>query len=554
MARILRHGFTIFSSAMATSNPVNAKSVQSTLEPQQSWADTLKAFLHPRVVTMLFLGFSAGIPILLIFSSLSLWLSEAGVEKSAVTFFSWAALGYSFKFVWAPLVDRLPLPLLTSTLGRRRGWMLFSQLAVIAALLWMAVTDPGSGVNSLTIMALAAVALGFSSATQDIVIDAYRIDSADDDLQALMSSTYIAGYRIGMIVAGAGALYLADYFGSTSDVYNYEAWRNTYMAMASVMLVGIATTLIITEPSSHEINKNHHDIGDQVRFFFAFVVAVIAFVLVFRFTGDIVSAARSYLSEQFNNRHLASLIVSTVRLGIAVAVVWLVASVMNKTNLVNGEMVRKAYMEPIKDFFSRYGLSLAVLLLLLIGFYRVSDIVLGAIANIFYQDMGYSKVQIANVSKVFGLLMTICGGFMGGLFAVRFGVMRILLLGAVLSAGTNLLFILLSNTAVSGEVVEGSGNIEMLFMVIGADNLSAGLASAAFIAFLSSLTNVSFTAVQYAIFSSLMTLFPKVFGGYSGSLVESFGYTNFFVLTTLLTIPVIILILLTRSRLNAPDE
>ena len=187
--------------------------------------------------------------------------------------------------------------------------------------------------------------------------------------------------------------------------------------------------------------------------------------------------------------------------------------------VVNGEMVRQAYMEPVADFFTRYGKSLAILLLLLVGFYRVSDIVLGVIANVFYQDMGFSKLQIASVSKVFGLWMTIIGGFLGGLLAVRYGVMRILLLGALLSAGTNLLFILLANSG--GEaVVEGSGNISLLFMVIGADNLSAGLASAAFIAFLSSLTNVSFTAVQYAIFSSLMTLFPKVLGGYSGTLVE----------------------------------
>lgn len=554
MAGILINDNTIFERAMATSNPVNAKSVDTSSGLQHSWLETLKAFLHPRVVTMLFLGFSAGIPILLIFSSLSLWLSEAGVEKSAVTFFSWAALGYSFKFVWAPLVDRLPLPLLTSTLGCRRGWMLFAQFAVIGALLWMAVTNPAAGTNSLTIMALAAVALGFSSATQDIVIDAYRIDSAESDLQALMSSTYIAGYRIGMIVAGAGALYLADFFGSTSELYNYEAWRNTYIAMAAVMLIGVATTLVITEPSTKEPDNHRHNISDQMRFFLAFVVAVIAFILVFRFSGELVSAARSQLSDLFNNRHLASLIVSTVRLCIAVAVVWLIASLMNKANLVNGQMVREAYMEPISDFFNRYGMSLAILLLLLVGFYRVSDIVLGAIANIFYQDMGYSKIQIANVSKVFGLLMTICGGFLGGLFAVRFGVMRILLLGAVLSAGTNLLFILLSNSAASGEVIEGSGNIEMLFIVIGADNLSAGLASAAFIAFLSSLTNVSFTAVQYAIFSSLMTLFPKVFGGYSGTLVESFGYTNFFILTTVLTMPVILLIFLTRARLDTPIE
>ena len=176
----------------------------------------------PSAIVMLFLGFSAGVPILLIFSSLSLWLGEAGLEKSAVTYFSWAALGYSFKFVWAPLIDKLPIPLLTSWLGRRRAWLLLSQFAVIAAILWMAVTDPASGDTSLTMMAFAAVALGFSSATQYIVIDAYRIESAPAQEQAMISSTYIAGYRIGMIVAGAGALYLATYFGSTKEVYSYS--------------------------------------------------------------------------------------------------------------------------------------------------------------------------------------------------------------------------------------------------------------------------------------------------------------------------------------------
>jgi len=535
---------------MTTADPARTDSLNAAPGSTQSWSETLKSFLHPRVLTMLFLGFSAGVPILLIFSSLSLWLTEAGVEKSAVTFFSWAALGYSFKFVWAPLVDRLPLPLLTRWLGRRRGWLLVSQAAVIGALFWMALTDPGADVSALTIMALAAVALGFSSATQDIVIDAYRIDSAGAELQALMSSTYIAGYRIGMIVAGAGALYLAQYFGSTKEIYDYEAWRNTYIAMASVMLIGVVTTLIISEPDNHVAKESSHQVEDHVRFFLGFVVSVIAFIMVFRFSSELVSASRTYLTGLFSNRHLASLMVSTVRLAVAVAVVWGIVKLLGKSNLVNGTMIREAYMEPIQDFFSRYGMTLAVLLLFLVGFYRVSDIVLGVIANVFYQDMGFSKVQIANVSKVFGLWMTIIGGFLGGLFAVRFGVLRILLLGAVLSAGTNLLFILLANSAGGGEVVEGSGNISLLFVVIGADNLSAGLASAAFIAFLSSLTNVSFTAVQYAIFSSLMTLLPKVLGGYSGTFVEAMGYTNFFIMTTLLTVPVIVLILFARKHLD----
>ena len=190
---------------------------------QESWDATLKLFLHRRVITMLFLGFSAGIPLLLIFSSLSLWLREAGVDRAVVTYFSWAALGYSFKFVWAPLVDQLPLPWLSAILGRRRAWMLVAQFAIVAAILLMASIDPGQGDSSLTLMAIAAVMLGFSSATQDIVIDAFRIESADVKLQAMLSSTYIVGYRLAMLLTGAGSLYLAEGFGSTSKIYNYQA-------------------------------------------------------------------------------------------------------------------------------------------------------------------------------------------------------------------------------------------------------------------------------------------------------------------------------------------
>ena len=526
----------------AANTPTSGQVSTNQVTAKRSWGEAFSAFGHPRVITMLFLGFSAGVPILLIFSSLSLWLGEAGVKKSAVTFFSWAALGYSFKFVWAPLVDRLPLPLLTGWLGRRRAWMLLSQLAVIGSILWMAMTDPSSGQSSLTMMAFAAVALGFSSATQDIVIDAYRIESAGSDLQAMMSSTYIAGYRIGMIVAGAGALYLASYFGSVADSYSYTAWMYSYSAMAAVMLIGILTTLIIAEPENYSASDSAHSVSDHIRFLLLFLIAVAVFILVFRQSGDAVSTAKSALKETLSNKALAGLIVSTIRLSIALAIAWLVAYIMMSMGAVNGPMVRQAYLEPIGDFFSRYGAGLALLLLALVGLYRVSEIVLGVLANVFYQDMGYTKVQIASVSKVFGLLMTVAGGFAGGLLAVRFGVMRILLLGAVLSSLTNLLFILLAKAA--------TPEMPMLFAVIGADNLSAGLASAAFIAFLSSLTNISFTAVQYAIFSSLMTLFPKVLGGYSGSIVEQIGYPNFFIMTTLLTIPVLLLILLAGKRFD----
>jgi len=492
-------------------------------------------------IVMVFLGFSAGVPILLIFGTLSLWLTEAGVEKSTVTMFSWAALGYSFKFVWAPLIDKLPVPLLTRLLGRRRGWILISQFAVIASMLFMALTDPVAGDNGLKMMAFAALALGFSSATQDIVIDAYRIERAPAEDQAMISSTYIVGYRIGMIIAGAGALHLATIFGSTKETYIYSAWMYTYIAMAAAMLIGVITTLVIREPENQRTDSYQYAASDYLRFLFIFFVAVLAFIATFTLSSGIVSSAKDYLKEVLNNRHLASFLVATVRLAVAATISWFVAIGMVRAGVGNQQMVREAYVEPVRDFFKRYGMGVALLLLALIGLYRVSDIVMGVIANVFYYEIGYTKPQIADVSKFFGLIMTIAGSLLGGFLAMSFGVIRILFLGAVLSAVTNLLFILLAQSEPS---------IPMLIMVIAADNLSAGLASAAFIAFLSSLTNISFTATQYAIFSSLMTLFPKILGGYSGSIAESIGYANFFTMTALLTLPVLLLIYLLRDRVN----
>ena len=509
----------------------------------QSWRHSLQSFGHPRVITMLFLGFSAGLPLLLIFSSLSLWLREAGVERATVTFFSWAALGYSFKFVWAPLVDRLPIPLLTSRLGRRRGWMLLAQGSIIAAIVGMAFTDPAGG--HLTMMALAAVLLGFSSATQDIVIDAYRIESADVSLQALMSSTYIAGYRIGMLVSGAGALFLASAFGSAKGVYDYQAWQWAYLAMAAAMATGVLTTLVISEPAAHERPKSSNSTGDYARILFTFIAAVAGFIMIFYYSAETASGLSRILTGILGAEATVRFMIETTRLGAGVATAWLIVILLIRAGVVNRDMMQDTYIAPLKDFFKRYGLKSALLLLLLVGVYRISDIVLGVIANVFYQDMGFTKPEIAGVVKTFGLFMTIAGGFLGGLLSVRYGVLRILLFGALLSAATNLLFIALAAVG---------HDLGMLYVVISVDNLSAGLASTAFVAFLSSLTNIRFTAMQYAIFSSLMTLFPKVLGGYSGTIVDSLGYSYFFMFTTLLGLPVLILVWQVRNYLDPPAE
>lgn len=502
---------------------------------RESWKQTLIAYKHPRVITMLFLGFAAGLPLLLIFSSLSLWLREAGVDRSTVTYFSWAALGYSFKFIWAPIVDKLPLPLLTRWLGRRRAWLLLAQIAIILAILWMAFTDPA---QALMPMAFAAVMLGFSSATQDIVIDAYRIESAGAELQALMSSSYITGYRIGMLVSGAGALKLAAWFAAGPE-YDYLAWQWAYIWMAAAMTVGILTTLIIAEPVTETRTSRYlNTLDDYLRFLALFGVTVCAFVLLFAGVGELMQPFKRGMGG------MGGFSIEAVRLLVALAGAWCAARLAIHFGVARRAVFQETYIDPLADFFRRYGKA-ALLLLALVGLYRISDIVLGAISNVFYQDMGFTKHQIADITKTFGLIMTIVGAFLGGGLSLRYGVMRILLLGAFLSAATNLLFLLLA---------QSGPETSLLILVIAADNLSAGLASAAFIAYLSSLTNISFTAFQYALFSSLMTLLPKLLGGYSGSIVDTIGYSNFFMMTALIGLPVMLLVWLAGRRLKVKNH
>ncbi len=512
---------------------------------KKDWRQALSAWTHPRVVTMLFFGFSAGVPLLLIFSTLSLWLREAGISRSAVTFFSWAALGYSFKFVWAPLIDTLPLPLLTSVLGRRRAWLLAAQTAVITAICLMAFTDPAAGDAQILRMALAAVLLGFSSATQDIVIDAYRIECAPAELQALLSSTYIAGYRIGMLVAGAGSLYLASWLGTEKGHYLYRAWQWSYLAMAAVMLTGVITTLVIPEPET-QLAREPLSARQYLRFLLLFLVCAATFAATFFLTGQPLAHARAALAGSLpGHARLIGFGLETLRLGAAIGAAVLMAWLLILVRAVDRAMVRQTYVAPVMDFFDRYPLKTALLLLLLIGLYRISDIVLGVIANVFYQDLGFSKPVIASIIKTFGLGMTLAGGFLGGALTLRYGIMRILFLGALLSSITNLLFLWLASVG---------DNITVLTLVIAADNLSAGIATTSFVAFLSSLTSISFTAVQYAIFSSLMTLLPKLIGGYSGTMATAWGYPGFFLATTAMGIPVLALIWLAARHLAIDVE
>ncbi|MCW8328091.1 AmpG family muropeptide MFS transporter [Photobacterium sp. SDRW27] len=430
-----------------------------------------RVYFEKKVLIMLALGFSSGLPLLLVFGTLSFWLREAEVSRTDIGFFSWVALAYGFKWIWSPLIDRFPIPLLSNLLGRRRGWMVFSQLLIIASLCGMAISNPQIDLVQLAIF---AVIVAFSSASQDIVIDAYRIEMASERLQAALAAAYMTGYRLAMIMAGAGALALAAWFGSDSG-YDVNGWKHAYFIMAALMLVGLITALCIHEP---EIDSSEID-----------------------------NAERSY-RQQLTDKGMPP---KQARL-----IAWFyTAAVM-----------------PFKDFFSRYGRD-ALLILVLIGCYRISDVVMGVMANAFYVDMGFSKTEVASVSKIYGVIMTLLGAGLGGILVSRFNTLRILALGAILAAATNLLFMLFTYIG---------NSLPMLTLVISVDNLSAGIATAAFITYMSSLTNVAFSATQYALFSSIMLLFPKFIAGFSGLYVDTFGYNIFFLTTALIGLPVLLLI------------
>ena len=421
-----------------------------------------KVYLKPRVLGMLFLGFSAGLPLLLVGGTFTAWLSDVGIELAAIGFLSWVGMAHSIKIFWAPLIDRAPLPLLSRLLGRRRAWMLLAQLVIAGAVLGMALTDP---LDNLGMVALWAVLAAFGSATQDVAIDAYRVEAEARHRQAAMAATYVTGYRVAMLAAGAGALHLAA----------FDSWVLAYSVMAILMGVGVATTLIIAEPA----------------------VSISA-------------------STQLFEQRVADYLERTQHSG------WQ----RNLTAWFIGAIVC-----PFAEFFQRYGKA-ALLVLAFVATFRISDIFMGVMANPFYLDLGFTKVQIGNIAAAFGLGMTLLGAGLGGLLVARFGIARILLLTAFMAPITNLAFAWLASI---GPQISG------LVLVIIADNITGGLAISVFIAYLSSLTNTAYTATQYALFSSLMTLPGQFAAGFTGVMVSYMGWTPFFITSALAGVPAIIL-------------
>ncbi len=412
------------------------------------------AFAEPSAWTMFFFGFASGLPFLLVAGTLAYWLREDGLELKDITMIASAGLAYSFKFLWAPLVDRWRLPLF-GRLGQRRGWLLLAQLVVMGGLIAMAGVGPGP----LPLFIALTVTVALAGATLDIAVDAYRIEIAPPESQGALVATYSLGYRIALIVTGALALVLAD----------HAVWPNVYRAMAAVMLIPIVANLMAREP-------------DVVRV---------------RAQG------------------------------------W-------------AEAMREGVVEPFADFFRRFGGRLGLAVLAFILLFKISDQALvGGIIGPFYLDQGFTKTQIAAVSKVYGIWVGIGGAFVGGLAVARWGVNWTLLAAIVLGAISNLLYLLL---------IGANGDVGMLTLVISGENLAQGFLGTAAVAYLSALVNQRYTATQYALFSSLITLPGKVLGFYSGRIVEAVGYAPYFVLTAVLVIPAILLFLWLRPRVQLGEE
>jgi MFS transporter, PAT family, beta-lactamase induction signal transducer AmpG len=429
-----------------------------------SWRSAFSVYIHPRVLAMIFLGFSAGLPFSLVSTTLSAWLADEHVSLSVIGYFSLVGIAYSIKVFWAPVVDRLHLPILSRLLGKRRSWMLLAQVGITLGLFAISSTDMHEHLEQV---ALLSVWVAFCSATQDITIDAYRIEAVVPKFQGAMAAMYVFGYRLALLAAGAGALYIAE-FGS---------WRLAYQVMTLAMAVGIVTTLVISEPE-HSVDS---------------------------------------LTEEIEEKIETALGVAKVRPFMAGILKWF----------------SDAVVSPFVEFFQRNGKS-AIMILALIGIYKISDMAMGVMALPFYLELGFSKKEIADVSKIFGFVMTIFGTSLGGALVVRFGIMRPLLLGAVLAPLTNLLF---------AGLAASKPSLAFLAGVISVDNLSGGIAAAAFIAYLSSLTNTAYTATQYALFSSLMTLPAKLIGSFSGNIANAYGYEIFFVYSAVIGMPAIILVI-----------
>ncbi len=473
-----------------------------------SWELSLGAYTNPKVIGMMFLGFSAGLPYMLVFANISTWLTDIRVPLFIVGFFAWISITFSIKVFWAPILDVINIPFLTRWLGHRRSWMLVAQIGIVLGLIGLSSVDPH--VN-IWLLAWFGFLTAFSAATQDICVDAYRIEAVETKYQAAMASTYIFGYRFAIVISGAGALMISE----------FSSWSNAYFIMSCLMGVGMLTTLIISEPINRssmksmpvELVKEHLN----------------------SFTPAIQKSLKKILlifSLVFSLIALALIIIFPIFIPLLIWAIYKFRNENIKENLTKWYL--GTVVGPIVDFVHRYTFKMAMLILTLIVIYKISDLFMAYMANPLYLNVGFSKLDIAVYTKVFGVIMTMLGAFIGGMMVMRHGVMKIMLLGAIMVASTNLLFTALALTGKS---------VAMLIILIMGDNLSNGVASVAFIAYMSSLVNKQYTATQYALFTSLMLFLGKFLQGFSGTASQFLGFPTFFLIASLSGIPAILLIL-----------
>lgn len=419
-----------------------------------TWTEAFALYTRPRLLTMLFLGFSAGLPLPLTGFTLRMWFSEAGLTLAAIGFTALIGLSYTFKFLWSPAIDRLRMPWLGKRLGRRRGWLLPIQVALAGAIASMALFDPRHAPEYVVI---AAVAVAFLSASQDIVIDAYRIESLDAEEQGAGLAAYIWGYRIAMQAGVAGALFLAGFVG----------WPGAYLILALAMGFGIATCLLAREPAAGALPAE-----------------------------PAAAAARFKL----------------------------------------------AVVDPFLDFAKRDGW---MLILGFVALFKLGEALAGIMTAPLYNSLGFTRAEIASVSSIFGMFATLAGVAAGGVLVAKLGVARALIGTGVLQMVSNLMYVALAQSGKS---------MPMLFLQVGIENFTDGLADAAFVAYLSGLTNIAFTATQYALFSSLAAVPLRTIGGFSGVLAQWLGWTDFFLMTMAAALPGMLIMLWLLKRYPPPER
>jgi PAT family beta-lactamase induction signal transducer AmpG len=479
---------------------------------------TLKDYWQPGVREMLFLGFASGLPLPMVLMTLSARLRLSGIDRTTIGLFSLVGLAYSAKFLWSAVVDRYRLPVL-GRLGQRRSWILFGQIGVVAGLVVMAVTDPAAGVQRF---ALIAAVTAFFSATQDIAVDAYRIESVDASRQGSAAAAYQVGYQVALICSQAGALVAASHLG----------WTPAYLMIAALLLLGVATTLRVDEPSRYAMRGLVPDpalveaTAQRIRPVILLIALLATGLLWLVLRGPLVAKGEQTLA------------LDVIFGGIIFLQAALLLVVRAKPLRFARDRLVASIVLPVRDIVVRFGWRLTIPMLLLIVTYRLNYTTMGVAANTFYLDMGFSLDQIAVVSKTYGVILTLIGAVYAGWIVKRLGFMRSLLLGVGLLSVANLFYSYLATLA--GPTAP---NVLWLATAISLDNIANGIAGTAFIAYMSSLTSKEYTATQYALFGTLWSLPAKTIASQWGRIVDAVGYPTFFIYTAVIAIPAVLLIM-----------